>query len=349
MRWRSLSESAEMGEAVGTFWAKAGTEWNTEKVETMIRKKSRRANMGIVFLINFASAERMHAPSFDFCRISFLLREIALLDFPAVRRLNGAGIVRIQSCKRCDLCRGKLHGSFQDEPLHIAARRDRERAVKGEVILIGRQQIRSVDHNFLELGFFAGFLRDVAPDVSNQGVLITALQQDGDGHGASICMHVDQMKNHVAFLAIVDHFHWCELVVEFDRLQIRRLRIFDVDGRLALAALAGCKARVQIAPMLRAVGAGVTQVRGPTGRMFLRESRSRASQSNGKKRGHAPYQNSAANFHRNFLRWIFALQKPPHEQETGNSIPLLSQIFNIVARKKAFPRNRRLRLIRRKL
>src|ERR1700691_5361792 len=169
MRWRSLSESAEMGEAVGTFWAKAGTEWNTEKVETMIRKKSRRANLGIVFLVNFASAERMHAPCFDFCRISFLLREIALPDLSAVRGLNGAGIVRIHSCERCDLRRRKLHGSFQDEPLHIAARRDGVRAVKVEVILIGEQQIGGVDHDFLELGFFADFLGDMAPDVSNQG------------------------------------------------------------------------------------------------------------------------------------------------------------------------------------
>ncbi len=207
-------------------------------------------------------AERMHAPCLIPAGLGFLLREIALLDFPAVRWLNGAGIIRIQSCERCDLCRGKLHGSFQDEPLHIAARRDCERAVKTKVILIGRQQIGGVDHNFLELGFFADFLGDMAPDVSNQGVLIAALQQDGDGHDASIRMHVNQMKNHVEFLtiyfflarmmkmklyerillavhgnaasrfilnkdrmAVVDDFHRRELVIKFDRLQIRRLCI----------------------------------------------------------------------------------------------------------------------------
>ena len=94
-----------MGEAVGTFWAKAGAVWNTKKAEKIIRKKIRRTNMGIVFLVNFALEEPMHAPCFDSCGIGFLLREVTVLDFPSVRGLNGAGIIGIQSCKRCDLCR----------------------------------------------------------------------------------------------------------------------------------------------------------------------------------------------------------------------------------------------------
>src|ERR1700735_4585906 len=109
MRCRSLSDSAEMGEAGEAFWAKAVAAWDAKKAEKIRRKTYRFVNIRMVFLIAFVPAERRLLFLIP-AGLAFLFRETAFLDFPAVRRLNGASIIGIQSRKRCNLRRRKLPG-----------------------------------------------------------------------------------------------------------------------------------------------------------------------------------------------------------------------------------------------
>src|ERR1700689_650901 len=241
------------------------------------------------------------------CKANCSSMEIALANLPTICRLNGASIGRIKLCKRRDLSGRGFDGSFHDEPADaLLAGGNGERAVEHIIILIGGQQVGSVDDHLFQFYFFSCFARNVAPQVAQHGVFGAALDEDGDhGGAAGRSVHVDEMQLHVVLLAVdfvfadmvkmelhqrqrgsvdgdaaarvgvdldgvavVDYFERRKFVVEMDGSQFRSLRADDINGGLALAGLTSSKIRRKVAPVIGAFRSAIAPV-GSIGRMVL--------------------------------------------------------------------------------
>src|ERR1700722_4836899 len=121
-----------------------------------------------------------------------------------------------------------------------------------------------VDQVKNHVGFLAVyfFLAGMMKMKLHQGILFAV---NGDA-ASGLIIHADGM-------AVVDNLHGGEFVIKSNWFQVGWLGVLNVDRCLALAGLASSKAGVEIAPMVRTIGTGITPVRRAAGGVLLSESR----------------------------------------------------------------------------
>lgn len=248
-----------------------------------------------------------------------LFCEMAFFNLPAVLRLNGAGVIRVESGEPGDLRGRSFDRSFQDVPFDaFATGRRGKRAVEDVIILISGEKIGGVENHFFVLDWLANFAGDVIPELAHERIWVATFDENGDDGGAPRGgVDVNEVQLHIVFLtvdfgfarvvemklderkrdavdgnaaagsvedldgvAVVEDFQRRKLIIEMDRSELGGLRVHDIERRLMLAGLAGGEIGREVAPVVRAVGAGV----GPVSfmvRVFLGDGGMRADEQRG--------------------------------------------------------------------